>query len=180
MDPLLTSNEAALALRVSQNCVPADSQRPSPCRKGRPIMAYTSKRPACNRSPGMSDVIYLDDNASNPMHPAVADAITAAMQNLSGNASSSHAAGVLARKAVEDARGQLAELLDVAPSELVFTSGQRNQITSSSADSPTPPARTAPSSLQANTPRSQVAHELQAEGVIDLSVVPLLPPASWT
>ena len=108
---------------VSQNCAPADSQRPSPAEKvGRSWRIRASDLP-CNRSPGMSDVIYLDDNASNPMHPAVADAMTAAMQNLSGNASSSHAAGVLARKAVEDARGQLAELLDVASSELVFTSG---------------------------------------------------------
>ena len=104
-------------------------------------------------------MVYLDDNASEPDAPAVADAMAAAMQNLSGNASSSHAAGVLARKAVEDARGQLAELLDVRQASSCSPQEPRNQTTSSfAADSPTPPARTASSSLQANTPRSQKSH----------------------
>lgn len=123
----------------------------------------------------MSDVVYLDDNASNPMHPAVADAMTAAMQNLSGNASSSHAAGVLARKAVEDARGQLAELLDVAPSELVFTSGatESNNLFLRGFPYATGKNRVVISAGE-HASISEVAHELQAEGIIDLSVVPLL------
>ena len=176
MDPLLTSNEAALALRVSQKTVLRliRSGRLPAEKVGRSWRIRASDLP-CNRSPGMSDVIYLDDNASNPMHPAVADAMTAAMQNLSGNASSSHTAGVLARKAVEDARGQLAELLDVAPSELVFTSGatESNNLFLRGFPYANGKNRVIISAGE-HASISEVAHELQAEGVIDLSVVPLL------
>ena len=176
MDLLLTSNEAALALRVSQKTVLRliRSGRLPAEKVGRSWRIRASDLP-CNRSPGVSDVVYLDDNASNPMHPAVADAMTAAMQNLSGNASSSHAAGVLAREAVEEARGQLAELLDVAPSELVFTSGatESNNLFLRGFPYAAGKNRVIISAGE-HASISEVAHELQAGGIIDLSVAPLL------
>lgn len=67
--------------------------------------------------------IYLDYNASTPAAPEVAAMMRELLGNAFGNPSSPHWAGVPAREAVERARGQVAELLGCAPSEIVFTSG---------------------------------------------------------
>lgn len=67
--------------------------------------------------------VYLDYNATTPVRSEVFDAMRWALQEGFGNPSSGHAYGVDARKAVERARGQVAELLGCARSEVVFTSG---------------------------------------------------------
>lgn len=67
--------------------------------------------------------IYLDYNATTPVDPRVAEAIAAALRDLWGNPSSSHAYGRAAHAAVEVARGQVAALLGAKPGELVFTGG---------------------------------------------------------
>ncbi|MCU0702928.1 MAG: cysteine desulfurase [Fimbriiglobus sp.] len=67
--------------------------------------------------------IYLDYNATTPVDPAVADAITAALRDLWGNPSSGHEYGRAASDAVATARQQLADLLGAMPSEIVFTGG---------------------------------------------------------
>lgn len=67
--------------------------------------------------------VYLDYNASTPVAPEVAAAIRAAIDDAYGNPSSPHWAGAPARKAVEEARGQVAALLECMPWEIVFTSG---------------------------------------------------------
>jgi cysteine desulfurase len=67
--------------------------------------------------------IYLDYNASTPIAPEVADAITKVMRESYGNPSSQHWAGRMAHDAVGRARGQVAELLGCSPEEIVFTSG---------------------------------------------------------
>ncbi len=67
--------------------------------------------------------IYLDNNASTPMHPAVVEAMRPFFTDHPGNPASSHRAGRHARQALEDAREQLAQLLDAAPDEILFTSG---------------------------------------------------------
>ncbi len=67
--------------------------------------------------------IYLDFNASTPVAPEVADIMRRALETGHGNPSSSHWAGVPARRMVEDARTQVADLLGCAPQEIVFTSG---------------------------------------------------------
>jgi cysteine desulfurase len=67
--------------------------------------------------------IYLDHNASTPIAPEVAAVMRKAMEGAFGNPSSPHWAGVPARQMVEKARGQVADLLDCAPQEVVFTSG---------------------------------------------------------
>ena len=66
--------------------------------------------------------IYLDYNATAPLRPEVAAAMTAAFE-LCGNASSIHRFGRLARRAVEDARETIAAAVDAAAAEIVFTSG---------------------------------------------------------
>ncbi len=67
--------------------------------------------------------MYLDHNATTPMHPAVVDAMTAWLAGAPGNPSSVHAPGRRARAAVERARRQLSGALGASPAEVVFTSG---------------------------------------------------------
>jgi cysteine desulfurase len=67
--------------------------------------------------------IYLDYNASTPIAPEVAAAMHDAMDGAFGNPSSQHWAGAPARRIVETARRQVAELLGCAADEVVFTSG---------------------------------------------------------
>lgn len=65
---------------------------------------------------------YLDHNASSPVRPEVAEAVSRAL-DLPGNPSSVHAEGRAARAALERARGQVAALVGVDPAGIVFTSG---------------------------------------------------------
>jgi len=67
--------------------------------------------------------IYLDYNATTPIDPEVADAMRPYLDRYFGNPSSVHLHGITARKAVETARLQVAELLNCEPDEIVFTSG---------------------------------------------------------
>ncbi len=71
----------------------------------------------------MDDLIYLDYNATTPIAPQVADAMRPFLEGFFGNPSSSHPYGIAARKAIEKARRQVAELLGCDPDEVVFTSG---------------------------------------------------------
>lgn len=68
-------------------------------------------------------MIYFDHHASTPLLPEV----WAAMQPLAlehyGNPASAHQAGRKARQALNEAREQIAQLLDAFPDEVVFTSG---------------------------------------------------------
>ena len=67
--------------------------------------------------------VYLDYNASTPIAPEVADAMSALLRDSFGNPSSLHWAGQPAKAAIDAARVQVADLLGCAPSEVVFTSG---------------------------------------------------------
>ncbi|MGH6935419.1 MAG: cysteine desulfurase family protein [Methylocella sp.] len=66
--------------------------------------------------------VYLDHNATAPLHPAAREAMCAAF-DLCGNASSVHAEGRTARATIEAARAELAAFAGVAPKDIVFTSG---------------------------------------------------------
>src|ERR1700745_429259 len=67
--------------------------------------------------------IYLDFNATTPIAPEVAGAITQALIEPFGNPSSEHWEGFPARQVVEKARAQVAGLLHCDTDEVVFTSG---------------------------------------------------------
>jgi cysteine desulfurase len=67
--------------------------------------------------------IYLDHNAGSPMRPAVLDAIAHLGMAVHGNPASIHRAGQRARRALEQAREQVAALVGAAPRAIVFTSG---------------------------------------------------------
>jgi cysteine desulfurase len=68
-------------------------------------------------------MIYLDYNATTPIDPRVAEVMLPFIHEHYGNPSSPHALGRLTRKAVDQARKQVAGLLGCAPGEVVFTSG---------------------------------------------------------
>ncbi len=67
--------------------------------------------------------IYLDYNATTPIAPDVAKAMRPFREEHFGNPSSAHGYGAKTRKAVEHARGQVADLLGCGPDEIIFTSG---------------------------------------------------------
>jgi cysteine desulfurase len=68
-------------------------------------------------------VIYLDNNATTEIHPAVWDAMLPWLSpGGHGNPSSGYRLGKSARLAVEAARAQVAALIDAQPEEIVFTS----------------------------------------------------------
>jgi len=67
--------------------------------------------------------VYLDHNATSPMHPQVVDAMLPFLQNPTGNPSSLHSYGRMARSAIESARAEVANLLGCSSSAVIFTSG---------------------------------------------------------
>src|SRR6266702_1421962 len=69
------------------------------------------------------NAIYLDNNASTPMLPAVWEALRPYLFDRPGNPASSHRFGRQARQALEEARERIAALLGADPDEVIFTSG---------------------------------------------------------
>ena len=67
--------------------------------------------------------IYLDNNATTRVAPEVLEAMLPCYQNVYGNSSSVHAFGQEAKGLLDNARQQLAHLLNSEPNEIVFTSG---------------------------------------------------------
>jgi cysteine desulfurase len=66
--------------------------------------------------------VYLDHNATTPVHPEVAATVQPYLGDLFGNPSSIHWAGRDVRKAVEDARENIAAFYGCRPLEIIFTS----------------------------------------------------------
>ncbi|MEC7985411.1 MAG: cysteine desulfurase family protein [Myxococcota bacterium] len=67
--------------------------------------------------------IYLDHNATTPLSASVLAKALPYLQSDFGNASSNHAKGWKAKKAMEKAREQVALAIGADPDEIVFTSG---------------------------------------------------------
>ncbi|MBN2697796.1 MAG: selenide, water dikinase SelD [Bacteroidales bacterium] len=67
--------------------------------------------------------IYLDYNATTPVDREVAEAMQPFLGEVFGNPSSAHSFGAEAKKAMEQARKQVAELIHCHPHEVIFTSG---------------------------------------------------------
>ena len=66
---------------------------------------------------------YLDHNATTPLDPTVLAAMLPWLESQFGNASSRHEFGRAARRAVDEARQQVAAAVNAHPTEIVFTSG---------------------------------------------------------
>ena len=71
----------------------------------------------------MNRKVYLDHNASTPVHPEVVQAMLPYFSEHFGNPSSVHGFGREAREGLETAREQVAHFLRVGKEEIVFTSG---------------------------------------------------------
>jgi cysteine desulfurase len=72
----------------------------------------------------MKTPIYLDNSATTPLDPAVVDAMLPYLREQFGNpASSTHAFGHAASKAVEAARADVARLVGAEPRDIAWTSG---------------------------------------------------------
>ncbi len=71
----------------------------------------------------MAERYYFDHNATTPVADEVFDAMAPCLREVFGNASSIHGFGQEARRRVENARRQVAELLGAESDEILFTSG---------------------------------------------------------
>ena len=70
----------------------------------------------------MEHAVYLDHNATTPIRPEAADAVSAHLGS-AGNPSSVHRYGRIARRTVEEARGRIARLVGAEGADVIFTSG---------------------------------------------------------
>ena len=71
----------------------------------------------------MFQPVYLDHNATTPIDPAVLATMLPWLESQYGNASSRHEYGRAARRAIDEARQQVAAAVNAHPTEVVFTSG---------------------------------------------------------
>ena len=71
----------------------------------------------------MNRRVYLDHNASTPVHPEVLEAMLPYFSERFGNPSSIHGFGREAREGLDTARERIAGFLRVGKEEVVFTSG---------------------------------------------------------
>ena len=86
------------------------------------VLFLTNSMPKTNNSEVLP--VYLDCNATTPVEPAVQEVVRRYALDLYGNAGSrTHVWGAAAKKAVENAREQIASLADCEPEDMVFTSG---------------------------------------------------------
>ena len=69
----------------------------------------------------MDGLLYLDHAASTPMRPAAVEAMTPFLTDCFANPSGSHRFARTARRAVDEAREQVAAVLGVLPGEVIFT-----------------------------------------------------------
>src|SRR3712207_3357632 len=69
-----------------------------------------------------NDIIYLDNNATTQLDPAVLDEMLPFLTSYYGNPSSGYRFGAQVRSAIDLARERVAALLGCTPGETVFTS----------------------------------------------------------
>jgi cysteine desulfurase len=68
------------------------------------------------------EIVYLDNNATTELDPAVVDEMLPFLTKFYGNPSSGYQFGGQVRRAIDQARGRVAALLECDTSEIIFTS----------------------------------------------------------
>lgn len=71
----------------------------------------------------MTRSVYLDNNATTPLDPNVYESMIPYLQDHFGNPSSHYSLGFRAKKAIQHARTQVANLIGAESGEILFTSG---------------------------------------------------------
>ena len=111
--------------------------------------------------------VYLDHNATTPLHPEVVDAMLPVLRDVFGNPSSTHEEGAAARRFVERAREQVASLVGCDPAEVTFTAGAteaNNAVIQSLRAASTPFRRLVTTAVEHPSVREPAA-ALQHEGI---------------
>ncbi|HJM82595.1 MAG TPA: cysteine desulfurase NifS [Nitrospinota bacterium] len=67
--------------------------------------------------------VYLDNNATTPVHPKVIEAMLPFFKDGFGNPSSGHAYGRFVKNKISESREIVANAIGAEPSEIIFTSG---------------------------------------------------------
>ncbi len=73
-------------------------------------------------------MIYLDNAATTPLHPQVLETMLPYLSGSFGNPSATYSLARQAQKAIDDARKEVASILNCRPSDIVFTSGGTESI----------------------------------------------------
>lgn len=125
------------------------------------------------------EAIYLDHNATTPVHAEVRDAMMPWLGSQFGNPSSAHAYGRAAAEALAVARAQVAAAIGAQPDEIVFTSGgtEADNLAIGGAKLPRPhlvtsavehPAVEAPAQTRVDRGERWTRLAVDARGVVDV------------
>lgn len=126
----------------------------------------------------MSEFIYMDHGATTPVDPRVVEAMQPYWTEQYGNPSSVHQLGRRAQEALSDARRRIAALLEAEPEEIVFT-GAGSEADNLALRGVMGAARAAGRGNHLITTAIEhkavleTAHQLEAEGSIALTVLPV-------
>ena len=74
-------------------------------------------------APDLAGTAYLDCAASTPMMPEAVEAMLPYLSDVAANPTGGHGPSRAARRAIDDARDEVADVLGVAPGSIVFCSG---------------------------------------------------------
>ncbi len=73
-------------------------------------------------------LIYLDNNSTTLIDERIFDEMIPFLKNLYGNASSTHSLGLNSKKAIDNAKTQIAQLINAESNEITLTSGATESI----------------------------------------------------
>ena len=85
-------------------------------------MSLKSKGAFSFRGPGMADIIYADNAATTMISQLAFEKMLPFLREQHGNPSSLYSLGIVAKRAIEFSRRQVADAIKAEPSEIIFTS----------------------------------------------------------